>query len=289
MNSSSPLADTFNTYSTRIDEFLSEHFSTLESESPEQIQPLYQSIIYTLMNGGKRFRPVLCMMTADAFNLPLERVLPFAAAVEMVHTYSLIHDDLPCMDHDDERRGQPTNHKVHGEDLALLAGDALLTEAFSLLSRSYHETPDIALQLIQLLSQKSGVQGMIGGQVIDLKAQKQGSSFDEVQLMHKLKTGALIYTCVQGCGVLARASEEETQHLHDFGYGLGLCFQITDDLHDHDEQQPEPGSFPALLGLEESRARLQDLTQECIQNLEFFKERKVTRVELCLYNQHRTH
>ena len=215
------------------------------------LEKLKQSIAYSYSRGGKRFRPVLSLLIAETFAVHPQRVLPWAMAVEMIHTYSLIHDDLPCMDNDDFRRGEPTNHKKFGETTALLAGDALLTEAFALIAQSYKEDPAIGLRLVALLSQAAGLFGMVGGQAIDLEFQKLKPSFADLEQMHLMKTGALIRVSAEGAALICGLPSEKIQLCRQFGERLGLAFQIQDDLIDAKEKQ-EPGSFPEVLGLEQT-------------------------------------
>lgn len=222
-------------------------------------QKLKESVAYSYSRGGKRFRPVLALLLGEAFAVHPQRLLPWAMAVEMVHTYSLIHDDLPCMDNDDFRRGEPTNHKVFGETTALLAGDALLTEAFGHLAQSYKDEPQIGLQLVSLLSQASGLFGMVGGQAIDLEFHHSKPGLDELKLMHQMKTGALIRVSAEGAAVICGLPPEKVKFCRTFGENLGLAFQLKDDLLDAEEKE-ETGSFPAVIGLEKTKAYLQQIT-----------------------------
>jgi len=197
-------------------------------------------------------------MVAEEFGVGPKQILPFTAAVEMIHTYSLVHDDLPCMDNDDFRRGQPTNHKVFGESMALLAGDALLTEAFMVLGKAYIQTPQIAVQLIQLLSEASGIRGMVGGQVIDMKAKGILPNLEELEQMHAMKTGALIRVSCEGAGVICGLPEEKIKMCKQFGEHLGFAFQLADDLLDSTEGQIEKGSFPDLVGIQKTQSLLNE-------------------------------
>jgi geranylgeranyl diphosphate synthase type II len=221
---------------------------------------LAQAMLYSAGEGGKRFRPVLSLLIAEVFDCPRERVLPFAMAVEMIHTYSLIHDDLPSMDNDDLRRGKPTNHKVYGEATALLAGDALLTEAFLLLARDYQSEPATALKLVQMLSLAAGVRGMVGGQAIDLKA--KDLSVNELTHLHELKTGRLIQVAAEGAAVLAGATTSQQDSVAKFGATLGLAFQVADDILDQDEKDQGPRSFVTLLGVQGTKGYLKELSDQ---------------------------
>lgn len=265
--------------------FLDEHFALTKALTPSH-RRLIESVRYSLLQeGGKRFRPVLGMLVAEALGQPAQRVLPFAAAVECIHTYSLIHDDLPAMDDDDMRRGQLTNHRKFDEATAILAGDALLTEAFELIIDAYDPTQ--AVGAIRELAQASGLAGMVGGQAIDMASKKESITLDELRLMHKLKTGALIRAAARGSAMLAGASAEQLERLTQFAEDLGLAFQVADDLLDFDQAQPEAGSYPALLGPEETREFLEELTDSCLSSLEGFDDRAEPLRALAQYNQDR--
>ncbi len=236
------------------------------------LKGLYESMKYSLFNGGKRFRPVLSILTAELLDYPAEKILPYASAVEFIHTYSLIHDDLPCMDDDDERRGQPTNHIKFNEWTALLAGDALLTESFYLINSNYLDQPELALRAGLELSRSAGPRGMVGGQAIDLASQDE-VKIDEDLLthIHNLKTGALIRASVVGSAYLAQASAEEIALLKNFGEKLGLAFQVADDILDHGED--ESASYTQLLGLDGAKSFLEKLSKDCEDSLKTFGDR----------------
>ena len=186
---------------------------------------------YSLANGGKRLRPIFTLEFCKMCGGDVEKALPLACAVEYIHTYSLIHDDLPCMDDDDMRRGNPSCHKMYGEATALLAGDALLTHAFDLVT-SADIDGEAAAQAVSLLAQNAGVGGMIGGQVLDLKYETGSPSLTDVLTVYKLKTGALIAAaCIMGC-IAAGASSEQIEAASKYAYYLGIAFQIKDDLLD---------------------------------------------------------
>lgn len=239
-----------------VDDFLSKHLEVYSSEDYFVPKTLLHSMSYSLQNGGKKFRPVLALIVAEHYHQDPMQVLPWAAAVEMVHTYSLIHDDLPCMDDDDFRRGQPTNHKVYGEAVALLAGDGLLTEAFQVLVKYYSATdPSLACQLIDKLGWAAGAHGMVGGQVLDLQAQKRQPSADELKQIQKMKTGRLIRVALEGAAVICQAPQNDVLALKFYGESLGLAFQMADDLLDH-QQQEEGKSFVSSLGFEETETLL---------------------------------
>lgn len=241
-------------------ESLASYLNEMDWPRSERLAQLQDSVRYSLMGSGKRFRPVLSIFIADSFGAGPQKVLPWAAAIEMIHTYSLIHDDLPSMDNDDLRRGVPTNHKVYGESTALLAGDALLTEAFLFLAKNYSGTPDKAVSLIQILGEAAGLAGMISGQAIDLSAKSELSTEAELIQMHDLKTGALIRASAEGAAVVLGLTPELRQNCRNFGATLGLCFQLKDDLLDS-QNEIEVGSFPACIGLEATQKLLEDKTK----------------------------
>lgn len=262
MSELSPMAEL-----TAFEDFAKRYFQALAHPRFAGLPELHESMRYSALSGGKRFRPRLVLLTAQALGARETRALPFALAVEMVHTYSLIHDDLPLMDDDDLRRGQPTNHKVFGEAMALLAGDGLLTEAFTLLAREYRDEPRLALELIDVLGTAAGVSGMVGGQAIDITTQEENNE-ERIHYQHALKTGALIRASVEGAAVLANASPSIRQALSSFGQHLGLAFQVADDLQDHDPDQIDAASFIAVLGFEKTRALLKQVSSRAKEDLE---------------------
>jgi geranylgeranyl diphosphate synthase type II len=266
-----------------VDSAVEELLNSWQVPALSGIQKLKESISYSYSRGGKRFRPVLSLLLAEGFAVHPQKVLPWALAVEMVHTYSLIHDDLPCMDNDDLRRGEPTNHKVFGETTALLAGDALQAEAFHLIAHAYQTEAHLGLKLVKLLSEASGLFGMVGGQAIDLEFQKQRPQFDELTKMHEMKTGALIRVSAEGAAWICGLPEEKVKLCRQFGEHLGFAFQIKDDLLDAKEKN-EPGSFPGVVGIQKTQELLQLTTQKALQEL---KELGITQgplVELIQFN-----
>jgi len=250
-----------------VNQYVEKYLSAMSLPQGEAIAELRKSMLYSATNGGKRFRPVLSLLVGELFGCERERVLPFATAVELIHTYSLIHDDLPCMDNDDVRRGKPTNHKVFGEDFALLAGDALLTEAFLLIAESYSDTTFLAGALSRLLSEAAGIRGMVGGQAIDLRAGQKKFSKEELTHLHLLKTGALIRVAVEGAAVIAGARPSDIESLRQFGEGLGLAFQVADDILDHGEKDQDARSFTGILGLEDTKKYLQEVSNKALAEL----------------------
>ncbi|MEW6219024.1 MAG: polyprenyl synthetase family protein [Thermodesulfobacteriota bacterium] len=220
---------------------------------------------YSLLAGGKRVRPILCLAAAEALGCPAERALPAACALEYVHTYSLIHDDLPAMDDDDLRRGRPTSHKVFGEAAAILAGDSLLTMAFEILSRPATPLPaDQCLTQVRILARAAGPLGMVGGQAVDIASEGQPVDADTLAFIHRHKTGALITAAVQLGAVAAAADEGQFAAFTAYGQHLGLTFQIVDDILNVTSTPEELGkavgsdaarhkaTYPGLFGMEAS-------------------------------------
>lgn len=207
-------------------------FGFTERSGAELSKPLRDSVEYSLMSGGKRIRPVLALEFCRLFGGDEQAALRMGAAIEMVHTYSLIHDDLPCMDDDDIRRGKPTNHKVFGEATAVLAGDALLTYAFGVLAKNRDPLRDRYMNAIQILAESAGILGMVGGQQMDLEGEKRALTQEEHLEMTLRKTGELIRAaCLMGCAA-ADADEEKQAAAEEYAYGIGLAFQIIDDILD---------------------------------------------------------
>lgn len=237
---------------------------------------------YSLINGGKRIRPVLALEFAKACGGSRDDCLALACALEYVHTYSLIHDDLPCMDDDDMRRGKPSCHKQFGEATALLAGDALLTHAFDIVASS--DLPsEIKASAISLLAQNAGVCGMIGGQVIDLIFEKKNPNINQLLTVYKMKTGALISAaCLMGC-ISAGAGDEQIAAASKFAYSLGIAFQIQDDILDiiGDEQklgkpigsdaENNKTTYATLVGIEKAKSDVKTLTDAAIEQLKYFE------------------
>lgn len=193
---------------------------------------IYDSMAYSVKVGGKRIRPTLMLYTYNLFKNDFNTIISIACALEMIHTYSLIHDDLPCMDNDDLRRGKPTNHKVFGEAIAVLAGDGLLNEAMSIMFKESLRGDKKVLEACSKISDAAGVEGMIGGQVVDIISEGKHIDKDQLYYMHKCKTGALIKASIVAGAILGGASKEEISILSQFGQKLGLIFQIKDDILD---------------------------------------------------------
>ena len=238
---------------------------------------LFEAMRYSTFAGGKKLRPFLVLAGADLFGVPRAYALPTAAAIEMVHTYSLVHDDLPAMDDDDLRRGQPTCHKKFDEATAILTGDSLLTLAFEAVAASSgHPDPAVRADLVHALAIAAGPEGMAGGQMIDLEGEKKNGALDLDAIVHlqRLKTGALIRFSCEAGAIMARASEEHRRALRIYASCIGLAFQITDDLLDHESTAEQLGkavgkdakagkaTFVQLLGADEARRRAHAIVDE---------------------------
>ena len=249
---------------------------------------IFESVRYSVFAGGKRLRPILCLAAAEAVGGKADIALPAACALEMIHTYSLIHDDLPAMDDDDYRRGKPTNHRVFGEAVAVLAGDALLTEAFHLISNRelFKGVPvESILRVIHELSQASGYFGMVGGQVVDIQSEGRAVGEETLYFIHTHKTGALMTAAVRTGAILAGATEEQIHVLSQYGRDLGIAFQVADDILNVEGNREalgkETGSdtrlkkatFPAVMGLDASRRKAQEFVAHALVHLESFDER----------------
>jgi geranylgeranyl diphosphate synthase, type II len=245
---------------------------------PEKI---YEAMRYSLLAGGKRLRPILCLATCDLMGGTEAMAMPTACALEMIHTMSLIHDDLPAMDNDDFRRGQPTNHKVYGEDIAILAGDGLLAYAFEYVAtQTKHVAPENIIQVVASLGRTVGAAGLVGGQVLDLESEgKSDITAETLSFIHTHKTGALLEASVVCGAILANAQPEDIARLSQYAQNIGLAFQIIDDILDitaTDEQlgktagkdlQAQKATYPSLWGLEKSRLKAQELVDHAIAQL----------------------
>ncbi len=259
-------------YNQLVDNELSDHLK----EQDQNSRLIYESMQYSIFAGGKRLRPVLLMATHKLFSKDLSKALPFAAAIEMIHTYSLIHDDLPAMDDDDYRRGKLTNHKVFGEGMAVLAGDGLLNKAYEVMLREVVESsnPLVAGKAAKTISDAAGVRGMIGGQVADILSENREISAKELDYIHAHKTGALIEAAMVSGAILSGAEQKDIENMGQVGRNLGLAFQIKDDILDivGDEKQlgkqvgsdvaKEKSTYPKLYGLEACKKMIQELTEE---------------------------
>lgn len=260
--------------------------ATLDSLLPLPVgkeQRVIEAMRYAALDGGKRLRPFLVVASADLFGEPESRSLRAAAAVEMVHCYSLVHDDLPAMDDDDLRRGRPTCHRAYDEATAILAGDGLLTQAFSILSdEKTHPDAAVRIGLVEALATAAGAYGMVGGQMLDLIAESQDLTEQEVSHLQSLKTGRLLAASCQLGAILGQAGPEKTKMLRDFGLSLGAAFQIADDLLDLEASAADMGkavgkdgtagkaTFISLYGPERARERSKSLVDQAVRLLDGF-------------------
>jgi geranylgeranyl diphosphate synthase type II len=248
-------------------------------ESKERPKTIHKAMRYGLFSGGKRLRPILTLAAGELFGAEQKALLPFACALEMIHVYSLIHDDLPALDDDDFRRGKPACHKVFGEGIALLAGDALLTEAFHLLTRpqiARSRAPGAILELIHEVARAAGAGGMVGGQAVDLEAEGKEVNIAIVEYMHVLKTGALILASVRIGATIAGAAPKEVRRVTRYARLLGLAFQIADDIMDMDDHAGGDGkgkkkaTYPAVVGIPAAKNRVRELLSQCLKEIEGF-------------------
>lgn len=264
---------------------------------------IYEAMRYSLLAGGKRLRPILCLATCEMVGGTIEMAMPTACALEMVHTMSLIHDDLPAMDNDDYRRGCLTNHKVYGEDIAILAGDGLLAYAFEFVVTNTRNVPgERLLQVVARLGRAVGAAGLVGGQVVDLESEGQSNiSLETLNFIHNHKTSALLEACIFCGGVIAGATESDLQRLSRYAQNIGLAFQIVDDILDITATQEQLGktagkdlqaqkvTYPSLLGLEESRAQAQQLVQAAAVELSSYGEKAKPLLAIAKFIISRTH
>ncbi|MFH1489638.1 MAG: polyprenyl synthetase family protein [Pseudomonadota bacterium] len=263
---------------------------TLVNDALERLFPdsegpageLLRAMKYSVFAGGKRLRPILCIAGAEAVGGDAEKALPIACALELIHTYSLIHDDLPVMDDDDLRRGKATSHKVFGEALALLAGDGLLTEAFHLMTgkgSTDRIPPGPVLRVIHMIAEAAGHRGMVGGQVVDIQSEGRDVDFALVEFIHRHKTGALIAVSVTSGAVVGGGSEKDIEAMALYGQKTGLAFQIADDILDVEGDAREMGkgvggdaqkkkmTYPSVIGLQESKKIQKEMAEQAIESL----------------------
>ncbi|MEK4881178.1 MULTISPECIES: polyprenyl synthetase family protein [Paenibacillus] len=296
-----PLED----YIASISDLLSHELETILPAAWTVPENLQQAMKYSLMAGGKRLRPLLVIAACESLGGSREAALPVAAAIEMVHTYSLIHDDLPAMDNDDYRRGKLTNHKVFGEASAILAGDALLTHAFYSVvqaSRKFGIPADNVLSIVEDLAEMAGPRGMVGGQIADMEGEQGLTDLAQLKYIHLHKTGDLIIFSLLAGGRIAGATEKQLEALRDFGTSIGLAFQIQDDILDLVGDEGKLGkktgsdikqqkvTYPYFIGLEESRAEVKQLTeaaQNAVLNGGFYDNQRL--LEIADYLMARDH
>lgn len=274
---------------TKLDEFLKTAVADVDAAmdaflpaADELPVSIHKAMRYCVFAGGKRLRPVLCIAAAEACGGRREDVFPAACAVELMHTYSLVHDDLPCMDDDDLRRGRATCHKVYGEGMAVLCGDALLTEAFAVVAKSKGNSRHSVGDLVAELAQAGGSRKLIGGQVLDLEGEGEKLSKEELVMIHEAKTAALLVTSLRLGAMSANAGSEELEALTAYGYSLGLAFQVIDDILDVTQSTEDLGktagkdeavqkaTYPSVLGLEGARKEAERLTGSALDALGIF-------------------
>jgi len=262
-----------------------------------------RAMVYSLFPGGKRLRPILAVQACRVVGGRPEEVLPAAAAIEMIHTYSLVHDDLPALDNDDLRRGRASSHRIFGEAMAILAGDALLTHAFEILSGhpATARQANRRLRAIAVLAGAAGVQGMIAGQVMDLEAEGRPFTYAKLQRIHRGKTGALISAALQIGGILGGGDETQVRALRSYGDGIGLAFQVVDDILDQEgspeglgksigkDRRDRKATFPALLGVPASRRRAARAAARAVAALRSFGRRGTPLTELARFIVERGH
>jgi len=264
-----------------IDHALDEHLPRASSKP----STIHEAMRYSMFAGGKRLRPILTLAAAEACGAKPQAAVPAACAVECIHTYSLIHDDLPCMDDDDLRRGRPTSHKVYGEGIAVLAGDALLTAAFEILAKARATTRYPTAALITELAHAAGSRWLIAGQVLDLEGEGKPTSRNDLKFIHRAKTAALLTASLRLGAMAANCTSAQLTHLTDFGQALGLAFQIIDDILDVTQSTEKLGktagkdaaatkaTYPAIFGLNASRREARRLTALALRSLSTFGAR----------------
>lgn len=262
-----------------IEDYLKEYFS-IKIEKASYNKKVYEAMSYSINVGGKRIRPILMLTTYNMYQASYTEILPVACAMEMIHTYSLIHDDLPCMDNDDLRRGFPTNHKVYGEAVAVLAGDGLLNEGLNLLIATAIEKPVEYICAAKVISEASGAEGMIGGQLVDILSEGTQIPVEKLYYMHRKKTGALISASIMAGAILGRAPKEDLKILEEYSEKLGMAFQVKDDILDvvgdekklgksiNGDENNNKTNFITVYGLEKCILICEDLTKQCMELLE---------------------
>ncbi len=271
----------------KLEKFMSEKITIIDERLHQLLSPidvsstLKSAMTYSVDAGGKRIRPLLVLATLEDLGVESVDAVTVACAVELIHTYSLIHDDLPSMDDDDFRRGKPTNHKVYGEAVAVLAGDALQALAFDGLTRLESTPAEQVVQIIRLLTEAAGAQGMVGGQMLDMEGEAKPLTLTEMETVHVHKTGALLSFSIEAAAILADLNEEKRQKLKEYAWNIGLAFQIKDDILDITATTEELGktagsdtlsdksTYPSLLGLDGAEERLVTHHQRAIDSLEF--------------------
>lgn len=285
------------THQVRVERAL-EHALTVPGSTPE---PLRTAMRYATLDGGKRVRPLLAYATGEAVGAPVNAIDAVAMAVEMIHAYSLVHDDLPCMDNDTLRRGKPTCHVAHGEARALLVGDSLQSLAFEVLAQAGDVSPQVRVDCVRVLAQAAGSAGMAGGQERDLDSTGKTLTLTELELMHRMKTGALIGAAVRMAALCGGATPDLMARLEQFSSSAGLLFQVVDDVLDYEpdadrlgktpgkDAQQGKATFVTLMGLEQSRSRAENLEREALSALKPFGAKGERLRQLCEFIARRKH
>ena len=285
-------------YLQEKEDIVNKALDTLLPKEDEFPQRLHKAMRYSIFAGGKRIRPILVIAAAEVFGKTAANVINIACAIELIHTYSLIHDDLPAIDNDDLRRGLPTNHKVFGEAIALLAGDALLTKAFQIMSQPSAvsgQQSALILKSIHEIAKAAGSTGMVGGQVVDIESEGKEVAFPVLEYIHIHKTGELILASVRAGAILAGAENKELETITRYGEAIGLAFQIADDIIDVEGNKEDVGkniggdakkgkvTYPSILGVDESRKRARELVDMAITALKDFDRKAEPLREIARY------
>ena len=285
-------------YLQEKEDIVNKALDTLLPKEDEFPQRLHKAMRSSVFAGGKRIRPILAIAAAEVFGKTAANVINIACAIELIHTYSLIHDDLPAIDNDDLRRGLPTNHKVFGEAIALLAGDALLTKAFQIMSQPSAvsgQQSALILKSIHEIAKAAGSTGMVGGQVVDIESEGKEVAFPVLEYIHIHKTGELILASVRAGAILAGAENKELETITRYGEAIGLAFQIADDIIDVEGNKEDVGkniggdakkgkvTYPSILGVDESRKRARELVDMAITALKDFDRKAEPLREIARY------
>ncbi len=281
---------------------IEKHLLAILPDSSGMEEQVVDAMRYALLAGGKRLRPFLVMQSAGLFEVEIEAARRVAIAIECIHTYSLIHDDLPAMDDDDMRRGKPSVHKQFDEATAILAGDALLTTAFEILAhKNTHKDANVRCELVAALAKAAGAIGMVGGQMIDLKAENQSLQLEQIRRMQQMKTGALIVFSCEAGAILAKVTDERHEALVGYAGDIGLAFQIVDDLLDVESNSEDIGktagkdaqagkaTLVSLMGVSEAKRAAEALIEDAVSQLELFDEKADVLRSLANFVLHRAH
>ncbi|MBI3399565.1 MAG: polyprenyl synthetase family protein [Deltaproteobacteria bacterium] len=285
-------------YLKEKEDIINKALDSLLPREDEFPQRLHKAMRYSIFAGGKRIRPILCLAAAEVFGKPDNNVMNIACAIEMIHTYSLIHDDLPAIDNDGLRRGMPTNHKVFGEAMAILAGDALLTKAFQIMSKESAvsgQQSALILKTIHEIATAAGSTGMVGGQVVDIESEGKEVAFPVLEYIHIHKTGELILASVRAGAIMTDTDNKGLEAITRYGEAIGLAFQIADDILDIEGNKEDVGkniggdvkkgkvTYPSILGVDESRKRARELIDIAIASIDDFGNKAEPLREIARY------